>query len=79
MDRLMAKNFTIPPIGPLEINALFFNSNSQEEELWGKSCYTIPQAFNHQMVYAGFAGAFEMVLRAKKISNLNEGIFQNLR
>ena len=31
------------------------------------------------MVYAGFAGAFEMVLRAKKISNLNEGIFQNLR
>lgn len=31
------------------------------------------------MVYAGFAGSFQMVLRAKKTTNLNEPLFQNLR
>ena len=31
------------------------------------------------MVYAGFSGAFQMDLRAKRATNLNEGLFQNLR
>jgi len=31
------------------------------------------------LVYAGFAGAFQAVLRAKKTTNLNEALFQNLR
>lgn len=39
----------------------------------------IPQDHNHQLVYAGFGGVFQTVLRVKRTKNLNEGVYQNLR
>lgn len=69
----------MPKLGPLELNSLFFNCSQETEHLQGYGNYTIPQENNKQLVYAGFAGVFQSVQRAKRTFNLNEAVFKNLR
>jgi len=47
--------------------------------LYGQGNYVIPQEGNSQLVYGGFGGVFERVLKAKRDNMLSAGLFDNLR
>jgi hypothetical protein len=64
----------MPLLGPLDVNGLFFSCSQEEVHLHGQSNYVVPQDNNHQLVYAGFAGVFQILQRAKRWGKLNEGL-----
>ena len=47
--------------------------------MYGHSNYVIPQDEFRQLVYAGFGGVYQRVIKAKRENRLGEGLFENLR
>lgn len=66
-------------MGALEYNTLLFGCHNEEEHNYGQGNYSIPEESYKQLVYAGFAGVYQTILKAKRENKLSEGLFENLR
>ena len=69
----------LPPLGALEYNTLLYGCHIEEEHNYGQGNYSIPEDNYRQLAYAGFAGVYQTILKAKRENRLNEGLFDNLR
>jgi glycogen debranching enzyme len=79
MNDILAREINLPPLGALEYNTLLFGCHSEEEHSYGQGNYSIPQNNSKQLVYAGFAGVYQTILKSKRENSLSEGLYENLR
>ena len=71
MNEILTREISLPPLGALDFNTLLFGCHAEEQHNYGQGNYSIPEEKYKQLVYAGFAGVYHTILKAKRDNRLS--------